>query len=167
MQFVAIFHVLTHGCPMIDYEDLKDLFQLFKVKSVSRKHWSDTSRWGMVKVMHVVLLEAIKATFATAPFIAVNVDEVTMMYVLQKWRCIPIFLCVEVVSLSTTSNNVFSLMFKCMLDFCGLRVEELVGKLVSIDCDMSNVFQGHQTSMTTQFKNKVAPFIIRVHYFAH
>jgi hypothetical protein len=34
-------------------------------------------------------------------------------------------------------------MFKCMLDFGGLVVEELVGKLVNIGCDMSNVFQGH------------------------
>jgi hypothetical protein len=34
-------------------------------------------------------------------------------------------------------------MFKCMLDFGGLVVEELVGKLVNIGCDTSNVFQGH------------------------
>jgi hypothetical protein len=33
----------------------------------------------MVEVMHVVFLEAIKPTFATAPFIAVSVDEVTMI----------------------------------------------------------------------------------------
>jgi hypothetical protein len=58
-------------------------------------------------------------------------------------------------------------MVKRMLDFCGLGVEELVGKLVSIGCDGSNVFQGHQTSMTMQFRNKVVPFIIGVHCFAH
>jgi hypothetical protein len=54
-----------------------------------------------------------------------------------------------------------------MLDFGGLRVEELVRKLVNIGCDMSNVFQGHRTTMTMQFKDKVAPFITRMHYFAH
>jgi len=31
-------------------------------------------------------------------------------------------------------------MVKCMLDFGGLKVEELVGKLVSIGCDESSVF---------------------------
>ncbi len=31
----------------------------------------------MAKVMHVVLLEATKTTFVVAPFIIVNVDEVT------------------------------------------------------------------------------------------
>ncbi len=64
---------------MTNYEDLKDLFQLLKVKNVSKKYWSDTSRWEMAKVMHVVLLEATKATFVVAPFIIVNVDEVTMI----------------------------------------------------------------------------------------
>jgi hypothetical protein len=77
VQFVVIFHLFTHGRPMIDYKDLKDLFQLFKVKSVSRKHWSDTSGWGMVEVMHIVLLEATKVTFVIAPFIVVGVDEIT------------------------------------------------------------------------------------------
>ncbi len=60
VQFVVFFHLLIHGRPMTNYENLKDLFQLLKVKSVSKMHWSDTSGWGMVEVMHVVLLEATK-----------------------------------------------------------------------------------------------------------
>jgi len=131
----------------------------------------------MVEVMHVVLLEATKATFVDAPFIAVNVDEITTidntqwlsihLYVVQKWRRIPILLCVEAVSLSATSDNVFSLMVRCILDFGGLRVEELVGKLVNIGCDEFSVFRGHRTCMTTQFKNKIVPFIIGGRWFAH
>jgi hypothetical protein len=38
MHFVALFHLLTHECPMTIYKNLKDLFQVLKVKSVSRKH---------------------------------------------------------------------------------------------------------------------------------
>jgi uncharacterized protein YjcR len=64
---------------MIDYKDLKDIFQLLKVKSVSKKHWSNTLGWGIAQDMHVVLLEATKAAFDVAPFIAVSVDEVTMI----------------------------------------------------------------------------------------
>jgi hypothetical protein len=96
----------------------------------------------MAKAMHVVLLEATKVAFVIAPFIGVNVDEVTMidntqwlsihLYVVQKWKHILIPLCVEVISLSTTSDNIFYLMVKCMLDFGGLGVEELVGKLANI-----------------------------------
>jgi hypothetical protein len=120
---------------MIDYEDLKYLFQLLKVKSVSRKPWFDTLGWGMAKVMHILLLEAIKVAFVVAPFIVISADEVTMidktqwlsnhLYVVQKWKHIPILLCVEVVSLSAASDNIFYLMVKCMLDFGGLGVEEL------------------------------------------
>jgi hypothetical protein len=157
---------------MIDYKDLKALFQLLKVKSVFEKHWFDTSRWGMVKVMHVVLLEVTKTTFFATPFIVVNANEVTMidntqwlsihLYVVQKWKCIPILLCVEAINLFATFDNIFSLMVKCMLYFGGLGVEELVGKLVSIGSDKSSIFQGHRTCMTTQIKDKVAPFITRM-----
>jgi hypothetical protein len=57
MQFVVVFHILTHGLPMIHFESLKDLFQLLKVKSISKKHW------GMVEIMHDILLDSTKATF--------------------------------------------------------------------------------------------------------
>jgi hypothetical protein len=51
MQFVIVFHILAHGCPMTDFESLKDLFQLLKVKSISRKHWINGNVWGMEKIM--------------------------------------------------------------------------------------------------------------------
>jgi hypothetical protein len=103
---------------MIDYKDLKDLFQFLKVKSVSKKHWFNTSSWGLAKDMKVVSIEITKTTFVVAPFIVVNVDEVNMidntqclsihLYVVQKWRHIPTF------------DKKNSLMVKCMLDFGGL-----------------------------------------------
>ncbi len=63
IKFVVFYHLLAHKCPMIDYESLKDLFQLLKVKNVSKKHWIDSSRWGMVKVIHEILLEVTKVAF--------------------------------------------------------------------------------------------------------
>ncbi len=90
----------------------------------------------MVEVIHVVLLEATKITFVVTPFIVVSVDEITTidntqwlsihLYVVKKWKHIPILLCVEAVSLSATSDNIFPLMVRCKMDFGGLRVEELV-----------------------------------------
>jgi hypothetical protein len=77
VQFVVVIHFFILGCPMIDYEDLKYLVQLLKVKSVSRKPWFDTSGWGLVEVMHIVLLEATKVAFVVAPFIVISADEVT------------------------------------------------------------------------------------------
>jgi hypothetical protein len=64
VQFATLYDILVHGCPMIDFERFKVLFQMLKVKNVGRKHWNDSFARGMVEVMHNVLLNATKATFA-------------------------------------------------------------------------------------------------------
>jgi hypothetical protein len=104
---------------MTNYESLRVLFQFFKMKFVSQKHWTKGSGWGMGKVMHKVFLEAIKATFAVTSIITVSVNEVIAidntqwlsihLYVVEQWRRIPILLCVEIVDMSTTSENIFAL----------------------------------------------------------
>jgi hypothetical protein len=39
-------------------------------------------------------------------------------------------------------------MVKGLLKICGLRFEKLVGKLVNMECDGSNIFQDHRTCAT-------------------
>jgi hypothetical protein len=58
-------------------------------------------------------------------------------------------------------------MIEACLDFNGIGLEELGAKLVSMGCDRNSVFQGQQVGVTLQFKLKVVPFFIRIHYFAH
>ncbi len=69
--------------------------------------------------------------------------------------------------MSVTSVNISSLMLKCLVEYGGLGLEKLVGKLINIKCNGNNVFYGHKSRMTLQFKEKVASFVIGVHYFAH
>jgi hypothetical protein len=38
VQFTSIYHLWSHGHPMIDYDHMKGLFQMLKVKFVSKKH---------------------------------------------------------------------------------------------------------------------------------
>jgi len=71
-----------------------------------------------------------------------------------KVTTIPIILCVDQVDISITSNNIFLLMLK----FCWNRDGGIRGKLVNMNCDGLKVFQGHQTNMTLQLKEKVAFF---------
>jgi len=59
-----------------------------------------------------------------------------------------ILLCVEIIGVSSTFDNVFRLMVKGLLEFGGLRFEELAGKLVNMKCDGNNIFQDHRTSVT-------------------
>jgi len=143
---------------MTKYEDMPSSFHMLKVKYVSQKHWSNSLGWGMVEVMHDVLLEATKAAFACANFIDVSVNEVTTidntqwlsihLYMVQGWKKIPILLCVESIRASTTLNTIFGLMIKGLLEFCGLGLEELARKLVNMGCNGSFVFQGHQIGVT-------------------
>jgi hypothetical protein len=109
-------------------------------------------------MMHNMLLEATKVAFVCANFIVVNANEIITidntqwlsihLYMVQTWKRIPIFLCVEFVGVFATSNNIFGLMVKGLLEFGGLRLEELVGKLINMGCNGSYVFQGHQMGVT-------------------
>jgi hypothetical protein len=38
VQFLSIYHLLNHDCPMTNYEDMPSLFHMLKVKSVFQKH---------------------------------------------------------------------------------------------------------------------------------
>jgi hypothetical protein len=75
---------------MTNYEDMPSSFHMLKVKYVSQKHWLDSSGWGMVEVMHDVLLEATKVVFARANFIIVSVDEVITIDNIQ-WLLIHLY----------------------------------------------------------------------------
>lgn len=131
----------------------------------------------MVEFMHSLLLDVTKVAFAAIAFIAISANEVTSinntqwcsihLYVVQNWTKIPILFCLDQVNVYATSNNIFVIMFKCFFEFSGLTLKTLGGKLVNMGCNGTSVFQGYQTNMTLQFKEKVTPFLSGVHYFAH
>jgi hypothetical protein len=56
-QFPTIFHILVHGHFMTDFEGFKTLYQMLSMNNVSKKHWSNSSSWGIAKIMHGVLLD--------------------------------------------------------------------------------------------------------------
>jgi hypothetical protein len=45
IQFVTILHIFLHGKPMLEYESLRELFLLLKVKNTPLKHRLDNSHW--------------------------------------------------------------------------------------------------------------------------
>jgi len=106
----------------------------------------------MVKVMHGVLLNVTKTTFASTTYTNISANEVKTinstqwlsihLYVVQAWKRIPILLCVETIRVLATFDNIFVLMVKACLDFSGLGLEELGAKIVGMGCDGSSVFQG-------------------------
>ncbi len=111
------------------------------------------SNWGMVKVLHVMFLEFTKITFVIANYIVINVDEVTTinntqwlsihLYVVQKWNFFLMFLYVETKVNLPFLIIFFSLVLKCMINFGGVKLEELGKKLVNMGCDSNSVFQSN------------------------
>jgi hypothetical protein len=99
---------------------------MLKVKNVGRKHWSDLFGWGMVEVMHSVLLNVTKIAFA---FLLMKSQQLIIfngcpsICMLSKLRRgFPILFCVETIGVLATSNNIFVLMVEACLDFGGLRL---------------------------------------------
>ncbi len=89
------------------------------------------------------------------------------LYVVQCWKQIPLLACVEKVGVQGTTKNIFHLMFIAMATFGGLNVEQSGTKLISMNCDGNNVFQGVKVGVITQMKENVAPFRMGIHYFVH
>jgi hypothetical protein len=48
---------LSSGQAIINFESMKELFCVLKVKDTPKKHWSDFSSWGIKKSIDELLLE--------------------------------------------------------------------------------------------------------------
>jgi DNA polymerase III delta prime subunit len=76
---VVIFHLLKNGRPTIDVESLKELFEFLKFANAPKKHWTNSSEWGMARAMHNVVLKQMKVVLQQNKLISINCDEVTTL----------------------------------------------------------------------------------------
>jgi hypothetical protein len=110
-------------------------------------------------------------------FLFVNANEVTKIdnaswislhfYVIQGYNQSIILVCVKKVDVQGTTSNVFQLMLRSLDSFAGVSAKDLGLKLISMGCDGNSVFQGARVGGTTQMKEIVVPFMIKVHCFVH
>ncbi len=56
---------------MIDFESLKKLFEFLKLANAPKKHWTDSSEWGMARAMHNVVLKQMKMVLQQSKFISI------------------------------------------------------------------------------------------------
>jgi hypothetical protein len=74
-----IFHLLNHGHPKFEFEVLRELYCILKVKNNLKKHWTYGSGWGMVEAMHDIILTSIRIVVQGANFFFVSVVEVIIV----------------------------------------------------------------------------------------
>jgi hypothetical protein len=155
---------------MCDYEREQYLLRHLKVKNVPIKHWSETSGWEMAEHLHGCVLAALKGVVQSARIISISIDEVTAIdntswvgvhvYAMRSWERMPHLLHLSCVSESGTSDHLTSVIMHVLLVEGGLSREEIASKLVCFGADGVSTFQGSKTGVTTQIREKWAPFTL-------
>lgn len=177
VQFQVLFHLVSRGRPITDYEAMHKLLVQLRVPDLSRKHWSDNSGWEMVEAMAEVALHKTKEKLKQARFFSVSCDEVTSIdnacwmschiYVVENWKRIPILLCLTKVVDRTTSDNLTATIIRALAFDGGLTEGAIAEKLISFGADGASVFHGNRTGVTTQMTKKHTPYVVGVHCMAH
>jgi hypothetical protein len=177
VQFSILFQILSHGRPMCDYERQQYLLRHLKVKNVPIKHWSKTSGWEMAEHLYASVLAALKVVVQFARIISISVDEVTTVdntswvgihvYAMQSWERMPYLLYLSCVSESGTSDHLTNVIMHALLGEGGLSREEIASKLVCFGADGVSTFQGTKMGVTTQIREKWAPFSLGANCGSH
>jgi hypothetical protein len=125
----------------------------------------------------VVTLAALKAVVQSVRIISISADEVTMIdntswvgvqvYAMQSWERMPYLLHVSCVSKSSTSDHLINVIMHVLLSEGGLAREEIACKLVCFKADGVSTFQGPKTGITTQIREKWAPFSLGANCGSH
>jgi len=72
---------------MTNFEGLKDLFTMLKIKHTPNKHLSDSIDWGIIKSMNELF--ELTQNVVTKNFIYVNADEIHPRFLctfIQCWK---------------------------------------------------------------------------------
>jgi hypothetical protein len=116
-------HILLHGIPILEYESLKELFLLLKVKNTSLKHWSDSSGKQFAKGMHNVVLSKAILDVSKINYVVVNANEMILLilkngsisiYVMKIWKFITIMFTFEKVEVGATLDKIKGVILDAM-----------------------------------------------------
>jgi hypothetical protein len=149
VQLAMLFHVLSRGRPMTEYEALYELLKYLRTKHLPPKHWSNNSGWELADHMHMVVLEKLKETIRSARFLAISCDEVTSCdsgqwlslhaYVVLNWVRVPVLLHLSKVQ-GQGADALIEVIVRALMTEGGLSWEEIGRKLICFGTDSISVF---------------------------
>jgi hypothetical protein len=176
VQFSIIFQVLCNGCPMVDYCETQHLLRHLNVKNLPKKHWYETSRWEMSEHIEGVVLHALKTLLKGSSILSLF-DEVTAIdmtcwisvhvHIMEGWERVPHLLHISYVSEPGIADHLTERIMLALMGEGNPTREEIACKLVCFGVDGVSTFQGHKTGVTTQIREKYAPFSNGIHCFNH
>jgi hypothetical protein len=111
----VIFHLLSFGRPMVEYEYMCGLLDHLEVLKLPYKHWSDNSGWELAESLYHIVQDRMRACVRGGQFISISCDEVTTYnnqswisihaYVLSDWERVPQVISLERVVDGLDANN--------------------------------------------------------------
>ena len=178
VQFATLFQLLAGGRLMTEFEARCDLYEFLGVPNMPHKHWGDSSGWVMAEHIYDFVKQKIKSVVSDATFLALSADETTAKdntnwiavhaYVMINWCRVPLLLTIQKIDSSgTTANNLTNLIMSALSVGDGIADADIAQKLLCFGADGVSSFQGVKTGVTTQIKEKYAPFATGVHCCAH
>ena len=131
----------------------------------------------MAEHIYDFVKQKIKSVVSDATFLALSADETTAKdntswiaihaYVMINWCRVPLLLTIQKIDSSgTTANNLMNLIVSTLSARGGADTDS-AQKLLCFGADEVSSFQGVKTGVTTQIKEKYAPFATGVHCCAH
>lgn len=177
VQFKCLYHVLSRGRPMTDYEALQTLCESLHVPDLPKKHWCDNSGWDLAAAMNEVLRHHVCKLISSSDFLSFSADEVTTLdnqcwvsvhaYVVKDWKRVPILLSLARNSLGQTAENLHDMIVSAVKNETDLSDFDLARKTICFAADGAATFQGCRNGVTALLTRQNAPYINGVHCCAH
>ncbi len=125
----SIFHVLLHGCPMLKYESLCELFKSLNVPNNPSMHWFDSNGWTLINFIFMQVQEATLKAIQSTKFLAISCDELTTIdngfwicirvYVAESWVRFPMLFQVKQIVNGLGSSNFIEVILVALMNVGG------------------------------------------------
>jgi len=130
-QMKSIFHILLHGCLMLKYESLYELFKSINVPNNPSMHWSDNDGWTLAKFIFMQVQHATFEAIQSTKFLVNSCNEVTTIdngfwicihvYVVESWVKFPMLFQVKQIVNGLGSFNFIEVILVALMNVGGQR----------------------------------------------
>jgi hypothetical protein len=177
VQMAIVFHLLSFGRPMLEYEHMQGLLEQLGCPKLPLKHWSDSSEWEMAESLYNVVQKQTRRVVCGTRYFSLSCDEVTTVdnqswisihaYVLVDWERIPLLLSLERLTEGSTSDQITRTIMSAVGRDGGLSAEEVRQRLLCFGSDGASVLQGKKNGVVVQIQGAHAPHCQGMHCVAH
>jgi hypothetical protein len=145
VQMAIVFHLLSFGRPMLEYEHMRGLLEQLGCPKLPIKHWSNTSGWEMAESLYSVVQNRTKVVVSGTKYLSLSCDEVITVdnqswisihaYVLVDWERVPLLLSLERLTEASNVVHITKVIVNAVVRDGGCTVQEIRERLVCFGSD--------------------------------